>query len=637
MLKRSFSVGRNRSSVGYLSSMFLKETAPKNLEAQLAKRLALKSEPLLSHPDATIVFEHLNFYKAKIPFPLLTELVDDPAAQIESGTVMALFRAIGVHKIDLRDENLLNKFVSALTPHIKREIKHLELKDLYSLRNLDSSSPHVRRLLSVITPQVRLINSPPTSQQVYLALSGLQKCKSEHIAVAHLLIALTACLLKFARAGGKLLGVSLSRALFCFGHLKSKHREVQQLVGAMCSLVSSTDSFGPVSVGNSLYGFRNLSSDQAEVRQLIAAITPLVAGCKRLLVTTEQAFTPQQIANSLFGIRLMDSSFSEVRQLVAALVPLVSSCTSNFSAQELSNCLYGLQNMSSEHSEVCMLIEVIIVIVSNFSGSLSGQGIGNALYGLRKMSSHKVEVRRLLRALTPHIITSKAQLNQQEVGNALYGLQNCSSDSQEVRDLVSALIPKVAQSGELSSQAIGNSLFGLRYMSNNDLVVNQLLAVLAPKISACKQQFRSLELGSAIFGLNKMNSESDSVRAILAALFPHIISCKDPFNSVSINNCIFGLSSMNIAHTEVRQVLSALIPHAELAAATPENDTDVYIMYQNSNQRFGFGLLHLSRLAECAETIALRNILTKCTCQIEHLFTYFQNLSIIKRNSVCFF
>jgi hypothetical protein len=611
--KRNFSAISKRPP-GFYRSVFIKESQPQKLHGLFISLLNSKSESFsLTHPDAASVIKHLNSNKVKLPFHLLVPLITNVNIELQSATVTALFESIGVTKVDQHDDTTLQQFVIALSPHIKKEINHFELTHISSFRNLDSTFPHVRRLLTLLTPRfhVLLQQSPPNADQIFSALSGLQKCRSEHSAVVHLITLLTKCVELFAASGGKLLGKSLSRALYGFGNLKSKHREVRALVAATVSVISPSDSFNSVSVGNSLYGLRNLSSEEPEVRRLVAALTPLIAGCKDRIGVSREFFTSQLVANSLFGIRLMHSSHREVKELVGVLASLVNSCEYSVTPQELSNSLYGLQNMSSDHFEVCLLVDALTKLISQLDGVLSGQGIGNALFGMRKLSSDSIEVRRLLSSLTPLIMSCKDKLKQQEVGNALYGLQNMSVQFVEVRDLVTALIPKISNSERLSSQAVANSLYGLRSFTNEP-VVNKLLTVLAPKISECSQPFKSLEIGSALFGLHNMSkSDNEPVLKVLESLLPHIIACTDPFNVQSINNSLFGLENIDTKQVQVQNILAALVPHASAVAAAPDNHDTPRELFLGVKQRFAHGLKSLSRMNSCVAVENLMKVLLK--------------------------
>ena len=148
---------------------------------------------------------------------------------------------------------------------------------LYGLQKLNSSSPEVHEVLSMMEDVVNNCQDSFGAQAVGNALYGLQGMSSEHDEVRSLLVVLTG---KVDDCEEKLDAQAVGMALYGLQGMSSEYDAVRSLLAVLTDKVKDCDEqLKAQNVGNALYGLQGTDVDNETVRALLAALKDKVVVC----------------------------------------------------------------------------------------------------------------------------------------------------------------------------------------------------------------------------------------------------------------------------------------------------------------------------------------------------------------------
>lgn len=209
------------------------------------------------------------------------------------------------------------------------------------LRTFDINTPGMRTLLDALVSVTDKLNKSeilPTSQNISMAMSGLQNIDFLNNSIVKLVTCMNTMLLR-------------------------------------CS-----DEFTAQSIGSCMLGLKKMTRTTKASTELLKTLTAKIAASDAVLDS-------QAVSNSLYGLQGMVSEQPEVCELLKVLLPKVLNCREALNAQGIGNSLYGMQEMSCWHPEVAAMMAAIAIKLNDSKSALDAQGFSNAMYGLKCMES----------------------------------------------------------------------------------------------------------------------------------------------------------------------------------------------------------------------------------------------------------
>ena len=228
---------------------------------------------------------------------------------------------------------------------------------LFGLQKLNSDSPKVRDLLSLLLNVVNICKERFRARSLGTALYGLKGMSSEYDSVRALLFVLSG---KVAACKEKLDAQAVSMMLYGLQGMNSEYDEVRLMLAVLAEKMKDCEEkLNGQAVGNALYGLQGMNSEYLEVRSLLVVLTDKVMAC-------DEPFTAQQLGMALYGLRSMSSEHSEVRSLLVVLADKVVDHQQQFTDQEFVLVLHGLQGMSGRYPEVEKLLDALVGKMGSF-------------------------------------------------------------------------------------------------------------------------------------------------------------------------------------------------------------------------------------------------------------------------------
>lgn len=326
-----------------------------------------------------------------------------------------------------------------------------------------------------------------TASMVASAVFGLQGISSDVPTVRRILAVLSDDL---RQSSDPLDGKGIGSALFGMQNMTSKSPQVRELLRCLSEVIDrSNATLNAQATGNAFYGLQGMSSDATETRQLLLSLTKKIrVAPMRGRQQSDHMLTGQNIGNALWGLRNMSipdlQETDETAVVVAAAAATEASIRDvlDVESHELSS---GGTVGEVVQDEVVLAVEALTERIAESSAQMSGQNIGNAFYALHGMSSTHPSVRRLLAALALKLVASTGELSGLDVGMTLYGLRRMDSSLPEVRVVLGALLHKIRTSPvELQLRDLSMAIVGT--LSVTPWVRDDYLRVLSSKLPGMK-------------------------------------------------------------------------------------------------------------------------------------------------------
>lgn len=312
-----------------------------------------------------------------------------------------------------------------------------------------------------------------TASMVASAVFGLQGISSDVPTVRRILSVLSDDL---RQSSDNLDGKGIGSALFGMQNMTSKSPQVRELLRCLSEVIDrSNATLNAQATGNAFYGLQGMSSDVEETRLVLLSLTKKMRAAPMRGRQSDYMLTGQNIGNALWGLRNMsipDLQETAFRDVLDEESHEASSGSSNSVQVAVGEVV---------QDEVVLAVEALTERIAESSAQMSGQNIGNAFYALHGMSSTHPAVRRLLAALALKLVASTSELSGLDVGMTLYGLRRMDSTLPEVRVVLGALLHKIRTSPvELQLRDLSMAIVGT--LSVTPWVRDDYLRVLSSKL-----------------------------------------------------------------------------------------------------------------------------------------------------------
>lgn len=276
-----------------------------------------------------------------------------------------------------------------------------------------------------------------TASMVASAVFGLQGISSDVPTVRRILSVLSDDL---RLSSDNLDGKGIGSALFGMQNMTSKSPQVRELLRCLSEVIDrSNATLNAQAMGNAFYGLQGMSSDVEETRLVLLSLTKKMRAAPTRGRQSDYMLTGQNIGNALWGLRNMSIPDLKETDDTAAFRDGLG--------EESHEASSGSSNsVQVAVGEVVLVVEALTERIAESSAQMSGQNIGNAFYALHGMSSTHPAVRRLLAALALKLVASTGELSGLDVGMTLYGLRRMDSTLPEVRVVLGALLHKIRTS-----------------------------------------------------------------------------------------------------------------------------------------------------------------------------------------------
>jgi phage gp46-like protein len=324
-----------------------------------------------------------------------------------------------------------------------------------------------------------------TASMVASAVFGLQGISSDVPTVRRILAVLSDDL---RQSSDHLDGKGIGSALFGMQNMTSKSPQVRELLRCLSEVIDrSNATLNAQATGNAFYGLQGMSSDVEETRLVLLSLTKKMRAAPMRGRHSDYMLTGQNIGNALWGLRNMSipdqplQETDDTATTAAALRDVLGEESLSHEASSGSSNSVQVAVGEVVQDEVVLAVEALTERIAESSAQMSGQNIGNAFYALHGMSSTHPAVRRLLAALALKLVASTGELSGLDVGMTLYGLRRMDSTLPEVRVVLGALLHKIRTSPvELQLRDLSMAIVGT--LSVTPWVRDDYLRVLSSKL-----------------------------------------------------------------------------------------------------------------------------------------------------------
>ena len=323
-----------------------------------------------------------------------------------------------------------------------------------------------------------------TASMVASAVFGLQGISSDVPTVRRILSVLSDDL---RQSSDNLDGKGIGSALFGMQNMTSKSPQVRELLRCLSEVIDrSNATLNAQATGNAFYGLQGMSSDVEETRLVLLSLTKKMRAASLRGRQSDYMLTGQNIGNALWGLRNMsipDLQETDDTVTIAAFRDVLGEESHEASSGSSNSVQVAVGEVVQD--EVVLAVEALTERIAESSAQMSGQNIGNAFYALHGMSSTHPVVRRLLAALALKLVASTGELSGLDVGMTLYGLRRMDSTLPEVRVVLGALLHKIRTSPvELQLRDLSMAIVGT--LSVTPWVRDDYLRVLSSKLSGMR-------------------------------------------------------------------------------------------------------------------------------------------------------
>ena len=320
-----------------------------------------------------------------------------------------------------------------------------------------------------------------TASMVASAVFGLQGISSDVPTVRRILSVLSDDL---RQSSDNLDGKGIGSALFGMQNMTSKSPQVRELLRCLSEVIDrSNTTLNAQATGNAFYGLQGMSSDVEETRLVLLSLTKKMRAAPMRGRQSDYMLTGQNIGNALWGLRNMSipdlQEIDDTVTTIAAFRDVLDEESHEASSGSSNSVQVAVGEVVQD--EVVLAVEALTERIAESSAQMSGQNIGNAFYALHGMSSTHPAVRRLLAALALKLVASTSELSGLDVGMTLYGLRRMDSTLPEVRVVLGALLHKIRTSPvELQLRDLSMAIVGT--LSVTPWVRDDYLRVLSSKL-----------------------------------------------------------------------------------------------------------------------------------------------------------
>jgi hypothetical protein len=391
-----------------------------------------------------------------------------------------------------------------------------------SFNFMNSKSPFVRKMLSLITPHITIeTNREHTNITLSQSCHGLRRMSSDDIEVRETLKILA------NRIRQRRYNFRKHQIVLAWNGLRrmnSKYEEVCNMIEAMGSVMSENlDRFDFATVCNILSCMRLMSTEQEDVRRVVRILVGKYDGGDNSLDSSH--LYPETLCDALDGMRRMSiEECTHIRAILHEIHLRIASSNEFFSISSLCIGLSGLRNMSTDYPEV-------VKVVASISSKM--ELLDDA---------------------------SIAQSDPRQIANAFVGLRLMSSDFAEVENVLQHLYRALiltSNQHQFSSNVLAQIMAGMRNMNSNSNIVIQIVSLISEKLSTIECYLSSEDVNMFLLGLQGMNSNHKEIRH-----FINVLSKKIKVNSVSLSDVDLSLlqelSELNEGHKEVKELFKLL-------------------------------------------------------------------------------
>lgn len=271
-----------------------------------------------------------------------------------------------------------------------------------------------------------------TASMVATALYGLQGMTADSKAIRKILEILSVDL---RDSTDYLDSQNIGNALYGLQNMTCKSVEVRNLLGVLADAIDKTPRHMYITAqaaGNALYGLQYMSSDFQEVRNVLTAlnrkINEMPTAATSSIDLQDYTFSGQNIGNALWGLRNMTSEYTEVRTVLLSIAHKIQQSNADMNGQNIGNALYSLHAMDGNTVEVKALLIALThkIVSSNASLTLTGLDVGMALYGLKHMDHNEPEIRVILGTIIYNIRNADIEFPIRELSMAIIGILKTS-------------------------------------------------------------------------------------------------------------------------------------------------------------------------------------------------------------------